>query len=85
MSDSHKPFGQDMHQESADKFTIMQWHDLLPVIPIVFVAESNLILLDVDKSLIADRDSVRVSGEITDDTICAVQAVSAIYDPVFLH
>ena len=83
--DSHKPFRQDVHQEPSDKLTVIQRHDLLPEIPIVFVAESNLILLDVDQVLIADRDSVCVSGEISDHTIGAVQAVTAIHAPVFLH
>jgi integrase len=33
-----------MHQEPSDKLSVMQRHDLFPVIPIVFVAESNHLL-----------------------------------------
>ncbi len=74
-----------MHQEPADKLITMQPHDLLLIIPIVLVSEPNLILLLIDNTLIADRNTVRISRQISDDTLHAVQTVLAIHHPVFLH
>ena len=74
-----------MHQEPADKLTVMQGHDLVLTIPVVFVMEPYLILVDVDNTLITDRDTMRITCEITDDAVGSVQAVFAVHPPVFLH
>ena len=85
MTDAHQAFGQYMQQETADKLAVMQRHDLGLIIPIVFIAEADSILVDVDNALIADRDTMRITREIAYDAVGAIQAVLAIHHPVFLH
>ncbi len=85
MSDAHQAFGQHVHQEPSDKLTDLQRHDLLPVIAVVFIAEPDLIVTHVDQALVADGDTMGVSGEIADDAVSSIQTVLAIHHPVFLH
>ncbi len=85
MADTHKTRGQDVHQEAADKFTCLQCHQLLPVIPVVFVPELYLVVLDVNDALIADRDTMCITRQVPYNGVCLVQAVSAIDYPLFLH
>jgi len=72
MTDAHQPFGQYVHQEPADKLAVMQGHDLVLIIPVVFVVEPNLILLDVDDTLIADRNAMRITCEVSDDAVGSI-------------
>ena len=64
MPDTHKSPWQYMHQEATDKLAVMQGHDLRLIVPVIFVAKSNLILVDVDEALITNRNTMRVTREI---------------------
>ncbi len=67
------------------KLAVFERHGLLPIVPIVFVAKLNFIILQADNALITNRDSMGVSGKIADDAVGSVETVFAIYHPVFLH
>jgi len=58
VTDAHQPFGQYVHQESADKLYTVQLHGFGVVIPIVFVTEVDLILSHVDNTLITGINSL---------------------------
>jgi hypothetical protein len=58
MPDTHQSFGQYMHHEPADKFIAAKTHDAGPVVPIVFVAEVDLVIFCADDSLITDCNPV---------------------------
>lgn len=71
-----------MHQEATDKFFRLQRHELVPVIPVVFVVEPDLVVLDVDNALVADRDAMGVSSQIADNAVCLCQAIATVYHPL---
>jgi hypothetical protein len=74
-----------MQEEPADKLTVMQRHDLLSIISIVLIVEPDFVVLNVDDALIANRYSMRVSGQIADDAVGSFLAAFAVHHPVFLH
>ena len=85
MADTHQSFRQHMHQEAADKLVTMQRHDFRLVVFVVFIAEPDLIFLQVDESLVTDRNPVAITCEVCDDAIGMIEAMFAIHHPVFLH
>ena len=74
-----------MHQEAADKLAAIQSHNLRLVLPVVFVAELNLIFVDADNTVIGDGNAMGITSEITDYAVGAIQTMLALHDPVFLH
>ena len=85
VTDSHKPSGQHMHQEAADKLAALQGKDFVLVIPVVFVTEAHLTLIHIDNAPLTDSDFMTVAGQIPNHTVGMVQAVFAINHPIALH
>jgi len=74
-----------MHQEAPDKLVAIQGHNLQLVVPVVFIAELNLIFVDADNTLIGDGNAMSITGEISDHAVGSIDTRLAIHDPIFLH
>jgi hypothetical protein len=72
VADPFEPLWQDMEQKPADELVGGQRHggDVIAV-SVVLPAESNLVIVDGDQTVVGDRDPVGVAPEIVEDLLWA--------------
>ncbi len=86
MADAHEAVGQDMLQEAADEFAMLELHDfVLVVVAVVFVAEAYMLVIAVDETVVIHRDLVSVAGEVVDDGLGTLDVGLGVDHPVGLH
>ena len=62
-----------MHQEPPDKLSAVQFHHLGLTIPIVFVAEVQMVFFYADNTRVADRDLVAVTSQVADHRLGSIK------------
>lgn len=68
MPDAYEPAGQHVLQESSQKLRRGEGHGtLLVAVGVVLPAESNLLAIKGEQSVIADRDPVNVAPKVSSD------------------
>ena len=74
-----------MHQKASNKFCAMELHDAELIFTVIFITERYLFIFYTDKALIADCNTMTIASQLSNNTICVVEAMFAIHHPVFLH
>ena len=84
MTDLDKAGREYMEQESPDKLFSPHGHDFFFIaIGVVTPAEGNLVLFQLEDTLIADGYPVGIAAEIVKDSLNSIKRGLAIDDPVF--
>jgi len=85
VSYAHISMGQYMKEEPSDELIGLESHGLLFItISIVPPAEGDIAVLDLEDTVIADRDPVGISAKVLKDTLSAIERRLAIDDPLFM-
>jgi hypothetical protein len=78
-----KAVRQDMKEKAAEEFACGQGHELLLVVmPIVFPAEGDGVLLQAHQPMIGDGDPVGVAAQIIEDLLGAAKGWLGVHDPL---
>jgi len=82
VADAMEAVGEGMQQEAADELVDLQGHDLgLVVMAIIFPAEGDLIVVDIDEAAVGDGDAMGVAPEIGQDLLWTAERRLGIDDP----
>jgi len=73
---------QYMQQETSDELVGRQGHRFdLTAIPIILPLKADLIVFDVEQSVVGNRDAMRVAAHVIEDLLGAGEGALGIYDP----
>ena len=86
MANAHKPFGQNMQQETPDQFFSVQCHDFVSVvIPVVLVAKIDFVLADIQDTRVTECGFMAIAGQVIDHSIGSLKPGFGVDDPIALH
>jgi len=85
VADANQTPGQNVDQESAQKLIGRNGHDLLlGAVRIVFPAKRNSIILEGDKSMVRDRDTMGIARQIVQNVLRPAEGRLGVNDPVLV-
>ena len=82
VTDPDEPARKDVEQEAAGELLEREGEGSGPPAPVVFEAEGHALVVDVEQSVVRDRDAVRVAGQILQDVFGAVEGRLGVDDPL---
>jgi hypothetical protein len=86
MANSHKAFGQDVHQEPPHELLAIQPLGLQSgMIPIILIAEGDPVILHRQQTPITDGNPMGIASQIIHYALGLVPAVSGVNHPLLLH
>ena len=85
MSDSHISAGKYMKEEPSDELIGLESHGLLFIaIGVVPPAEGDIVVLDIEDTVIADSDPMGISAQIFKDTFGPIKRRLTIDNPLLM-
>jgi hypothetical protein len=83
VTDSLKPAGQNMKQETADEFVSFKRHRfVLIMMTIVFPTECNLPVVHTQKPVIGNGDAMRIATQVSQDLFWTAEGLFGIHNPL---
>ena len=83
---AHQSLGQDVQQESSNKFAPIQRHlSGSGTLTVVFITEGHTVFVCLPQACIANGDPVSVARQIIDHAAGVLQAVFAVHHPLGSH
>ena len=65
VTDAMKPKRQNVEEEATDEFLCQKRHGfLLTMVPVVFVSEANLTILDAQQAVVRDGNAMGVAADV---------------------
>jgi hypothetical protein len=85
VADANQSLGQNVDQESAQKLLCGNGHDLLlAAVRVVFPAKRDSIVVEGDESMVRDRDTMGIAGQVMQHMLGAAEGWLGVDDPVLL-
>ena len=78
-----EPVGKDVKQEPADEFVSVKRHELLAVaIAIILPAKLDLAVIDIEQTIVRNRDAMRVSRNILENLFRSGEGLFRVHHPI---
>ena len=85
MSHSAESVWQDMQTKAPQELAPFELHNLLlTFLPVVLVAESDLLVIDSDDAVVADGDLVGIPAQVFDHSSRSAERGFCVNDPILL-